>query len=318
VLGAAAALGGASGLLLAWPVAREGLPALLRVGLRAGAPPAWPEALGLLVRLSAAVGLGAAAAAALAGGLQVGLRFRLRGGLQRLAPLAGLRRILGRERLAELGWSTLRTAALALAAWLAARGALGAALLAASRGGARGAAAGLCALLGRAVAGLVAAHLLLALVDLGLERRRFHRRQRMTRQEVREEHREEEGDPAVRAERRRRHRQAACAPGLARASVLVVNPTHAAAALRYAPDEEPAPVLVATGVGEAARRLRAEAARLGLPVVRHVALARALQRLEPGELIPERLYQAAAEVLRAVEVALGRGAGAEVRGEERR
>jgi len=309
-LAVASALGGLGGLLLALPGALLGLRALLACALAGRPEPPWRDALLALLRATAAVGLGAAAGACLAGGLQKGLRLRLRLELGRLSPLAGLGRLFGRERLLELGWTLARAACLVLAGWAALAGASGQGLVAAARGGAAGAARAALELLARGAAGLIAAHLALALLDLWLERLRFLRRQRMTRQEVREEHRQEEGDPAVRAERRRRHRQAAQGPGLRGASVLVVNPTHAAAALRYAPGEDPAPVLVAAGVGEAARRLRAEAARLGLPVVRHVELARALQRLEPGELIPERLYAAAAEVLRVVAAALGTSAGA--------
>jgi flagellar biosynthesis protein FlhB len=319
-LAAAAALGGLVGLTFALPDMLAGLRALLGCALSCGHALAWREALLVVGRGTAAVGLGAALAAGLAGGLQAGLRFRLRWEPGRLSPFKGLGRLFGRERLAEVAWTLARAAALFLVGWLALDRALGEGLAAGARGGPGGAARAALALLVCGAAALALAQLLLALLDLGLERLRFLRRQRMTRQEQREEHRQDEGDPGVRAERRRRHRQAAQGPGLGAASVLVVNPTHAAAALRYTPGEDLAPVLVAAGVGEAARRLRAEAARLGLPIVRHVALARALQRLEPGELVPERLYAAAAEVLRVVAAVLGpnAGAGRAPREEERR
>jgi type III secretion protein U len=82
--------------------------------------------------------------------------------------------------------------------------------------------------------------------------------------------------------------------------VVVVNPVHLAVALCYRPDEDPAPWVVASGSGGRAARIRAEAERLGIPVVQQVALARVLSNLEPGEEIPESAYRAAAEVIRAV------------------
>jgi flagellar biosynthesis protein FlhB len=78
----------------------------------------------------------------------------------------------------------------------------------------------------------------------------------------------------------------------------VVNPTHVAVALVHRRDQGDAPRVVAKGTGVAARRLRSEARRAGVPVVHDVPLARALHRLaEVGDEIPEELYDAAAAVL---------------------
>ena len=85
---------------------------------------------------------------------------------------------------------------------------------------------------------------------------------------------------------------------MARATVVVVNPTHLAVALRHDRGGPDAPRVVAKGAGRAAARIRSAARRAGVPVVRDVPLARALHRLtEVGEEIPEELYQAAAVVL---------------------
>jgi type III secretion protein U len=121
------------------------------------------------------------------------------------------------------------------------------------------------------------------------------------------ERRDEEGDPRHRAERRRLQRALAGAGPVRRAACVVVNPTHVAVALEHARGSDEAPVVLAKGLGEAAARLRAEARRAGVPIVRDVALARALYRLaEVGDAIPEELYDAAAAVLvhvHALEVA---------------
>jgi flagellar biosynthesis protein FlhB len=134
----------------------------------------------------------------------------------------------------------------------------------------------------------------------------------MTRDEVRRELREDEGDPAHRAERRRLHRAVLEAGAVPRATVVVVNPTRLAVALRHerrgdrpsspAPrGGDPgagAPRVVAKGSGRAAARIRSAARRAGIPVVRDVPLARALYRLaEVGDEIPEELYDAAAALL---------------------
>ncbi len=85
---------------------------------------------------------------------------------------------------------------------------------------------------------------------------------------------------------------------MSRATVVVVNPTHVAVALRHDRDGDEAPRVVAKGSGTAAARIRSAARRAGIPIVRDVPLARAIHRLaEVGEEIPEELYEAAAAVL---------------------
>jgi type III secretion protein U len=135
-------------------------------------------------------------------------------------------------------------------------------------------------------------------LDWGLARRRHLRSLRMTRDEVRREQKDDEGDPAHRAERRRRHRALLEASPASRATVVVVNPSHVAVALRHDRASDDAPRLVAKGTGRAAARIRSAARLAGVPIVRDPPLARALHRLaEVGEEIPEELFDAAAAVL---------------------
>jgi len=82
------------------------------------------------------------------------------------------------------------------------------------------------------------------------------------------------------------------------ASVVVVNPTHIACALKYEGTEDDAPVVVASGQGDLAKRIVEAAHAYGVPVLRDVPLARALVELEIGDEIPEALYEAVAEILR--------------------
>lgn len=147
-----------------------------------------------------------------------------------------------------------------------------------------------------------------ALVSLGLAgldwlfvRRAWLARHRMTKDEVKREHRESEGDPEVKAARKRAHQEALTGATIAavkNASVLIVNPTHLATALRYHEAEDEAPLVLAQGEGELARKLIEAAHAYGVPVVRDVPVAHALRELAIGEQIPEALYEAVAEVLR--------------------
>jgi flagellar biosynthesis protein FlhB len=126
----------------------------------------------------------------------------------------------------------------------------------------------------------------------------------MTKAEVRREYKEAEGDPQLKAARARAYGELvaqATIAGVKNASVVVVNPTHLACALRYdEKDGDEAPVVLASGEGDLAARIVRAAEEAGVPVVRDVPLARALLELEVGAAIPEALYEAVAEILREI------------------
>jgi flagellar biosynthetic protein FlhB len=127
---------------------------------------------------------------------------------------------------------------------------------------------------------------------------------KMTNQEVRDERKEMEGDPIVRAARRARYRQYAMGNMLARirdADVLITNPTHYAVALRYNREEAPAPVILAMGVDHVALKMRVEARQHDVMQIENRPLARALYVTgKLGQLIPDELYGAVAQVLSLV------------------
>jgi type III secretion protein U len=138
-------------------------------------------------------------------------------------------------------------------------------------------------------------------VDIAVTLRAFRERHKMSKDEVRREYREAEGDPHVKAQRRRAHQEALTGSMLNAvkdATVVIVNPTHLANALRYVEDEDEAPRIVAQGKGELARRIVEAARAYGVPCVIDVPVARALAELETGDEIPEALYEAVAEILR--------------------
>jgi flagellar biosynthetic protein FlhB len=155
--------------------------------------------------------------------------------------------------------------------------------------------------LGALMLTLLAALVPLAGVDLAWRRFRLTQRLRMTKQEVREEARQREGDPQARARHRTRHRQLSRSrmiAAVAAADVVIANPTHFAIALRYDPLRVGAPEVLAKGRDRVALRIRAAAEANGVPVVEDKPLARILHdTCEVGRAIPENLFQAVAEVL---------------------
>jgi len=302
--GAVSLLAGLAALAAAGPWWLGALAGQVRGGLSA-ALAGEPSTRGALVtaalavlRLWALPALAALSAALLVGVLQTGgllAPARLAPRLDRLDPVGGLARILSPARLASLGFGLLKAALLAAAALQGWR-ATASALAQLPRSEATGPA--LAALLWPLAWRLAGVLLLLGGADLLLARRRHQQQLRMTRDEARRDAREEEGDPRHRAERRRVHRALAEALPVARATCLVVNPTHVAVALHHRRGSGEAPRVLAKGTGQAAARLRSQARRAGVPVVRDPPLARALHRLaEVGDEIPEELYDAAAAVL---------------------
>lgn len=259
-------------------------------------------AAGLWLALSAPV-LGAAALVSLLLGLvQTGGAFtasRFAPDFSRLGPAQGVRNLFTLERVFSLARSLLAALAVAWLSWGVLRDHAAAVAHSAGRSEAIGT---LAWLLGRKLlwsAALVG--LLLAGVDYFFIRRAWLQRHRMTKDEIKREHRESEGDPEVKAARRRAHQEALAGSMIAavkNATVLIVNPTHLATALRYREDEDEAPVVLAHGEGDLARRLIEAAHHYGVPVVRDVPIAHALKELTLGEQIPEGLYEAVAEVLR--------------------
>jgi flagellar biosynthetic protein FlhB len=148
------------------------------------------------------------------------------------------------------------------------------------------------------IAGAIA---VVAGLDFLYQRFEWERSLRMTRQEVKEEHRDAEGDPMIKSRVRTvqrdmmRKRMMAAVPT---ADVVVTNPTHLAVALKYDQANMSAPVVVAKGAGHLAERIRAVARQHGVLVVENKFVARTLYKLvDIGREIPADLYRAVAEIL---------------------
>lgn len=221
--------------------------------------------------------------------------------LNRANPISGLKNLVRADRLVALARSLAGTL---LVAWLATELVLAElASLAAGVGQLIPSAALALVLIKRLawVAGMLG--LALALLDVLAVRYAWFERLRMSKDEVKREYRQAEGDPEVRAARQRAHREllaGASLNAIRDATVVIVNPTHLATALKYDEGEDRAPQILTQGAGDLARKIVEAAHAYGVPVVRDVPVARALAELEIGDEIPEELYEAVAEILREV------------------
>ena len=138
-------------------------------------------------------------------------------------------------------------------------------------------------------------------VDYGLQRANYERSMRMSKQEIRDEHRDLEGNPATKGRIKRRFREMRrrkMMRQVARATVVITNPDEFAVALEYVPAKMAAPLVLAKGRGELAQKIKREARWYEVPIIENKPLAQALYRtVEVGGTIPAKLYTAVAEVL---------------------
>jgi flagellar biosynthetic protein FlhB len=145
------------------------------------------------------------------------------------------------------------------------------------------------------------AMVIIAITTYSYQHHKTEKDLRMTKQEVKEEHKQQEGDPMVKGQRRRLARrllQKQMLQAVPNADVVVTNPTHFAVALKYERGKDEAPVVLAKGEGSFARRIKAIAVENGVPMIENKPVARLLFKIgEVGEAVPNELYQAVAEIL---------------------
>ncbi|MDD5873995.1 MAG: flagellar biosynthesis protein FlhB [Clostridia bacterium] len=143
--------------------------------------------------------------------------------------------------------------------------------------------------------------LVIGFVDLIYQRHKFKEDMKMTKQEIKDEFKNTEGDPQVKGQIRRRMQQVSrrrMMEALPQADVVITNPTHFAVALKYEANKGQAPVVIAKGADYLAFDIKAKAKECGIEIVENKPLARILyNNVEIGAQIPPELYQAVAEVL---------------------
>ncbi len=218
----------------------------------------------------------------------------------RLDPVAGIARMFSLQSLGELGKALAKTVLVGAAAWYVVRShaddVFALAMVPVGAGD-----LSLGHLLFVAFASMVGVLALVAAADVPWQRWRHAKQLMMTREEVRQEHKEQEGNPEIKGRIRAQQREMARRRMMAdvpKADVVVTNPTHYAVALKYSEGRDAAPVVLAKGADDVAAKIREIAGEHGIPMVEAPPLARALYRhVEPGDAIPERLYTAVAQVL---------------------
>jgi len=218
--------------------------------------------------------------------------------LAKLSPIAGFGRLFGPEGLLEFGRTLLKIGIVAAALWYVTADLPGLAKLLAAPPAELFAAAGRGVM--RLLVATLAAFALLALMDVLLVRYRHLEKLRMTRQQLKEEAKESEGDPLVKGRMRQlremagRKRMMSAVP---RATVVITNPTHYAVALEYAAGQSAAPKVVAKGVDSMAARIREVAQQAGISILPDPPLARALYRVELDQEIPAEHWDAVAKII---------------------
>ncbi len=249
-----------------------------------------------LMGILLAVGIAASVA-------QVGFQInteKLSPDLNKLNPANGVSRLFSVSALVKGGLTLLKVAALAIVAYIVLEGRAG---IIASLGRDRlaGAAPAAWAVVMRLALYLTAAVALVAVLDYFYQRYKFEQSLRMTKEELKRELKEEDGDPQIKARIRQIARERSKRKMLTevpKATVVVTNPSHYAVALRYDPVRDAAPVVVAKGTGPFAKRIAEVARKNGVVVVERPPLARALHAgVKEGRAIPGALFKAVAEVL---------------------
>jgi flagellar biosynthesis protein FlhB len=144
----------------------------------------------------------------------------------------------------------------------------------------------------------------LAITDYAYQRYDFKTNLRMTKNEIKEEMKQMEGDPQIKSQRKQKQRQMAMSRMMAdvpEATVILTNPTHLSIALRYDEDREGVPIVAAKGADILAFKIREIAKEHEVPIIENKPLARTLyKRSEVGDEVPADLYQAVAEILAIV------------------
>lgn len=144
--------------------------------------------------------------------------------------------------------------------------------------------------------------LLIALFDLAFQKKNFAKEMKMEKFEIKQEYKDTEGDPLIKNKRREISREIAYQEGpkaAKRARAIITNPTHLAIALKYDPEEEPAPIILTMGQDFVADQIIKIGLENNIPIMRNVDLARELYtKGKISEYIPEDTYEAVAEILK--------------------
>jgi type III secretion protein U len=237
---------------------------------------------------------------------------KLKPGFDKMNPVEGLKRMFGKDGLVELAKTLVKAALVLLVVTVVLKTAIAESgdILNLARSspvaGNGPAVASLAAqnmyMLTMQLFGLVVlVFMFVAILDRLYAKHAFIKKMMMSMRDIKQEHKDDEGDPYVKGARKQMHEEFAnqnAVGATGGAAALLVNPTHIAIALNYDKDDSPVPVIAAKGEGPLAAAMRAEAERAGVPIIRSVVAARRLwARGEVGEIVPEEMFDAIAEII---------------------
>ena len=151
---------------------------------------------------------------------------------------------------------------------------------------------------------ICAVYLIIGILDYAYQKHKFNEDLKMTKQEVKDEYKNSEGDPQIKGKQRQRMQEASrrrMMQEIPQADVVITNPTHFAVAIRYDPGRAPAPFVTAKGEDFLAMRIREEAEKYNIDIVENKPLARMLYyNVDLGAQIPQELYSTVAEILAVI------------------
>lgn len=239
--------------------------------------------------------------------MQVGVNFAfeaVKPSAKKLNVASNAKNMVSKKNLVEFLKSLVKVAFLSVLVYLVVRGSLND-LMRVPPAGVPGVLDALGSLVGEIMAYTAVAYIVVAAFDFAFQRHSHTKQLMMSKDEVKREYKESEGDPHIKGKRKQLH-QELMAGGMVqqsrKASVVVTNPTHIAVALKYDREETPLPLVLAKAEGVLAKRIMEVAAEEGIPVMRNVPLARALfETAEIDQYIPSDLIEPVAEVLRWVQ-----------------
>lgn len=235
--------------------------------------------------------------------------------LDKLNPVAGLKNLVSLKKVAEVSLSLGKVLLLGLVTYLLIRAELPA-LVTLAGGTPAGIYMQFVAMLHALFRALALVCTVLALIDFAVQRHFQTKSLMMSKEDIKREYRESEGDPMVKGQRRQLARELADSPAVEEtdaANALVVNPTHFAVAMLYDEATTPVPLVLAKGRDEVAQAMIRRAHARGIPVIRHVWLARTLYAAgAAGRPVPRASYGAVAHVYAVVQELGQAGVGTEV------
>jgi type III secretion protein U len=238
--------------------------------------------------------------------LQVGVLFAfdaIKPSAKKLNPIDNAKNMFSKKSLVEFLKNVLKVAFLGALLWVVIRRELPE-LMTLPRAGIDGVGTAIVMLLREIIVQVALAYALVALADFLWQRHSYRKGLMMSKDEVKQEYKEAEGDAHVKGARKHFHQELLMSGGaqkVKQASVVVTNPTHIAVALFYEDDRTPLPMVLAMGADQVAQYMKAVAREAGVPVMENVPLARALYaKAEVDQYVPADLLEPVAHVLQLV------------------